>query len=73
MQSNWTLHQLTDLHQQDLLRQAAQDRLVALAKGEQASAWRKVLVGLGQQLVSIGQHLQQQHGAAIQLQTEANA
>lgn len=72
MQFDWTVQQFASEHQKELRRQAEKTRLTNLARGEHTGAGGKLLVGLGQQLVNIGQWLQELSGEPVQFQPRTN-
>ena len=52
------------LHQQDLLREAERDRLVAVASRTPSRSFRRVLAGTGRWLVVIGTRLESRYANA---------
>lgn len=65
---------LNQLHQQELFRQAQQDRLAREAKANQKTnpPYAPLLAGLGRQMVEMGQRLQAQYETPTNLGVETN-
>ena len=67
--SNYETHATIKLHQQTLLKEAAQDRLLNHAQRIGSKTIRRILVAAGQLLVAIGTRLEERYAITATTQT----
>lgn len=66
---DWRLVNMAQEHCNDLLREAAQERLARQAlqgRDSRGNLYCRALLGLGRRLVALGNHLLQEHGGAAE-------